>query len=103
MSDDQGRSTTYSFGDSSRPGVLLGFPLRQVMPVAVGVLVATVGLMARVEVLAVAGPVVGLVVAFARWRGAPLYEFALPATGLAARNGRRTWTPSSLLAAGHGF
>jgi len=73
---------SYTYGDSSRPGVLLGFPLRQVVPVGVGVLVATVGLMAGLFVLVVVGPLVGAVVAFGRWRGAPLYEFAVPGLGL---------------------
>ena len=91
---------TYSFGDSSTPGVLLGFPLRQVAPVAAGVLVATAGLMTGLIVLVVVGPALGLVVAFGRWRGTPLYEFALPGARLAAQRGRIRWTPTSLLTAG---
>ena len=82
------KHATYSYGDSSRPGVLLGFPLRQVLPVGVGVLVATVGLMAGLFVLVVVGPVVGCVLAFGRWRGAPLYEFAWPGLGLLWHRGR---------------
>lgn len=91
---------TYSFGDSSTPGVLLGFPLRQVAPVAVGVLVATAGLMSGLVAFVVAGPAVGLVAAFGRWRGAPLYEFAWPGARVAARRGRARWTPTSLLSTG---
>ena len=96
------KHATYSYGDSSRPGVLLGFPLRQVLPVGVGVLVATFGLMAGLFVLVVVGPVVGCVLAFGRWRGAPLYEFAWPGLGLLWHRGRRTWTPVSLLGSGPG-
>ena len=93
---------TYSFGDSSTPGVLLGFPLRQVAPVAVGVLVATAGLMTGLIFLVVVGPALGLLVAFGRWRGAPLYEFALPGARLALHGGRVRWTPSQLLTTGDG-
>ena len=103
MTDTAAKHDTYSFGDSSRPGVLLGFPLRQVLPVGVGILVATAGLMTGLLPLVVIGPVAGLLAAFGRWRGAPLYEFALPGLKLAARRGRATWTPTSLLAAGPGF
>jgi hypothetical protein len=94
---------SYSFGDSSRPGVLLGFPARQVIPVAVGVVVATFGLMTGLWPMVVGGPAVGALVAFGRWRGAPLYEFAVPGLKLAAHRGRSTWAPVSLLAAGPGF
>lgn len=94
------KDQSYSFGDSSTPGVLLGFPLRQVAPVAAGVLVATAGLMTGLVALVLAGPALGLLVAFGRWRGAPLYEFALPGARLAARRGRIRWTPTSLLTAG---
>src|SRR5215207_3201065 len=103
VDQDGPRHATYSYGDSSRPGVLLGFPLRQVLPVGVGILVATVGLMTGFLPLVVIGPVTGLLAAFGRWRGAPLYEFALPGLKLASRRGRATWTPTSLLAAGPGF
>ena len=85
---DGPKHATYSYGDSSRPGVLLGFPLRQVLPVGVGVLVATFGLMSGLFVLVVVGPVVGCVLAFGRWRGAPLYEFAWPGLGLLWHRGR---------------
>ncbi len=96
----EAKHATYSYGDSSRPGVLLGFPLRQVLPVGIGVLVATLGLMSGLVVLVIVGPVVGAVFAFGRWRGAPLYEFAWPGAGLLWHRGRRRWTPVSLLAAG---
>jgi hypothetical protein len=83
--------------------VVLGFPLRQVLPVAVGMLVATAGLMTGLALLVVAGPVVGVVASFGRWRGAPLYEFLAPGCRLAWHRGRSTWTARSMLAAGPGF
>jgi hypothetical protein len=93
----------YSFGDTSKPGVLLGFPLRQVMPVALGVAVATVAVMAGLMVVAVIAPVLGLLAAFGRWRGAPLFEVAVPGMRLALGGGRVGWTRRSLLAAGPGY
>ena len=98
MSDSSTESATYSFGESARPGVLLGFPPRQVLPVGVGVLVAAFGLMAGLYPLAIIGPLAGLVIAFARWRGAPLYEIAVPSIALLRAGGRKTWTAESLVA-----
>ena len=99
----EAKHATYSYGDSSRPGVLLGFPLRQVLPVGIGVLVATVGLMSGLVVLVIVGPVVGGGV---RVRSVSVARRCTsspgPASGLLARRGRATWTPVSLLAAGAG-
>ena len=97
------KHATYAYGDSSKPGVLLGFPVRVVLPFGVGILVATVGLMVAWWPLVIAGPIGGFAVSFEAWRQSPLYESAVPGVRLLARRGRATWTPSSLLAAGPGF
>ena len=55
-------------------------------PIILGIVMI---LMGGVWLLVFGGPLVGLVVAFGRWRGTPLYEFAIPAVGLVAGRGRR--------------
>ena len=91
----------YSFGDSSRPGVVLGFPLRQVLPVGG----RGAGGDGRVDDRAGAaggGRPGGRV----WWRrsgagAAPRCTSSLaPGCRLAWRRGRSTWTRASLLAAG---
>jgi len=97
---------TYRFGDSSRPGLLLGLSARQAIPLIGGVLWMAFAMQTAAPVaFVVAGPVVGLVVAFGRFRGAPLAEVGGPGARLwlARRAGRATWVRASLLGAGPGY
>lgn len=83
---------TYRFGDAARPGLLLGLGPRQAAPLVVGVLVlATVLQSALPAVVGVVGPVGGLIVAFGRWRGAPLLECLVPGLRLVLAGRRRRW------------
>ncbi len=95
----------YRFGDGARPGLLLGMGLRQAAPLVIGVLWLTLWLMAKIPLIGLAGPLVGAVVAFGRWKRAPLFEVAMPGLGLVAARarGRARWTRVPLLAAGPGF
>ncbi len=89
----------YRFGDSSRPGLVLGLGARQVIPLAVGVLWLAAALQLHTPgALVLAGPVAGAVVAFGRFRGVPLADVASPAASLGARLLRRrsTWVASPL-------
>jgi len=86
----------YRFGDAAPLGLLLGIPARQAAPIIVGVLWLTMMLMAQLPLVGMPGPVLGVGVAFGRFRGVPLFEIALPALRLGAR--RRAWTRTSLLA-----
>jgi hypothetical protein len=92
---------TYRFGDSTRPGLLLGLGARQAVPVIGGVLwlafVLQVGLPAPIGAL---GPVAGAGLAFGRWRGTPLAETLVPGLRLLARrrSRHRRWVrPLSLV------
>jgi len=98
-------SVRYRFSDSASVGVLLGMSLRQAVPLVAGVLWLTLCLMLQVPLLGIAGPVVGAVVSFGRWRRAPLYEVAAPGARLLWRRWRNQdrWTRTSLLAAGPGL
>jgi len=91
---------SYRFSDSQRPGLLLGLGARQAVPVIAGVLFLAAVLQAPIHpVIGVAGPVVGCVLAFGRWRGAALSETLVPGTRLwvARRYGRRRWLRPPLL------
>ncbi len=99
-------ANSYRFGDASRPGVLLGLSARQSVPLVASVLWLAFALQTAAPApLVLAGPIVGVVVAFGRVRGAPLAEVAVPAVGLwwARRTGTSTWVRASLLGAGPGF
>ena len=90
----------YRFGGVGRPGLLLGLGLRQSIPLVAGCVWLTFGLMAGSPLVGVAGPAVGLVVSFGRWRRSPLYEVALPGARLvlARRTNRAVWARRSLTA-----
>jgi hypothetical protein len=73
----------YRFGDSDRPGLLLGLSARQSAPIAVAVLTFALLLQANCPVgVAFLVPVAGVVVAFGRWRHAPLTDLLVPGTAL---------------------
>jgi hypothetical protein len=91
---------TYTFGDASPPGILLGLPLRQAVPVVAGVLWLAVCLQTPLGIApGLAGPVAGAVVAFGRWRASALLDTAGPAVRIAVarRAGRARWHRPSLL------
>lgn len=100
-----GSSRSYRFGDASSPGVLLGLPMRQAVPVVVGIVWFALCLQTPAAVPGgLIGLTTGLVLAFGRWRGASLFETAGPATriGVAGRLGRGTWHRPALLGPGSG-
>ena len=86
----------YRFGDAAPLGLLLGMPARQAAPIVAGILWLTLMLMAQQPLVGLPGPVLGVVAAFGRIRGVPLFEIAWPAVRLGAR--RRAWTRTALLA-----
>lgn len=94
----------YRFGDSSAPGVLLGLPLRQAIPVIAGIVWLAACLQTPLGIPGgLGGLVIAVVVAFGRWRGSPVADTLLPAMrlGVAARAGRDTWQrPAALLGTG---
>jgi len=95
-----GEARTYRFSDAQRPGVLLGLRAGQAVPVIAGVLFLAAALQAPVPpVTGLAGPLTGCLVAFGRWRGAPLSETVVPGARLwvARRCGRRRWLHPPLL------
>jgi hypothetical protein len=97
---------TYRFGDSSRPGLLVGLAGRQAIPLIAGVLWMAFAMQTPAPVpFVVAGPVVGVVVAFGRFRGASLAEVGLPGLRMwwGRRTGRSRWVRASLLGAGPGY
>lgn len=97
---------TYRFGDASRPGLLLGLSMRQALPLIGGVLWMAFAMQTAVPFpLVIAGPVIGLVVAFGRFRGVPLAEVGVPGARLwvAQRAERARWVRASLLGAGPGY
>ena len=70
---------SYRFGDSSRPGLLLGMSGRQSVPLIVGVVVMAFVLQTTMPpAVALVGPALGIVVAFGRVRGVPLGEITAP-------------------------
>jgi hypothetical protein len=91
-------SARYRYGDSARPGVVLGLGVRQAAPIVVGALWLTVFLALGAPIVGFVGPVLGAVLALGRWRGAPLHDVAQPTVRLLARRvrGRATWTPTGL-------
>lgn len=94
---------TYRFGDSNRPGLLLGLGARQAGPVIAGVLWLAVSLQTVLPwPIGLLGPVAGLTVAFGRWRGSPLAETLVPGARLAVRRRlhRHHWTRPPLLGDG---
>ena len=97
-------SARYRFGAASRTGVLLGLGMRQSAPLVAGCVWLTGWLMAQLPLVGLAGPLIGLVVSFGRWRRTPLYEVAAPGVRLAVRrrSRRATWVRRSLTAAGPG-
>ena len=99
-----GGHARYRFGDSS-VGVLMGRPIRQVIPIIVGFGLLVVALMLGLPLIGLLGPVLGVVVGFGRWRKTPLYEVAAPGFGLWWRRRRGTdgWVRKSLLGAGPGY
>jgi hypothetical protein len=91
---------SYTFGDASPPGVLLGLPLRQAVPVVAGVLWLAVCLQTPLGIAGgLVGPLAGAIVAFGRWRGSALVETVGPATRIAVgrRTGRARWHRPPLL------
>lgn len=91
---------SYRFADANKPGLLLGLGARQAIPVVVGVLLLALVLQTPLPpVVGIAGPALGGVVAFGRWRGAPLAETLAPGVRLVVgrRLGRRRWVRPPLL------
>ena len=91
----------YRFADSNRPGLLLGLSARQAVPMIVGAVVLAVALQTPLHPLVgLIGPAVGSVLAFGRWRGAPIAETLVPGARLYGRRAirRRRWVRPSLVA-----
>jgi hypothetical protein len=78
MTDTPAR--TYRFGVAAAPGVLLGLPLRQAVPVIGGIVWLAACLQTPLSVPGgLVGLVIAVVVAFGRWRGAPIADTFVPA------------------------
>jgi hypothetical protein len=93
--------STYRFGDSARPGLLLGLGPRQAAPLVVGILILAGVLQSPIPpVVGLLGPAGGLVVAFGRVRGAPLSECLVPGLRLFMAGRRRRWVSHPLGAPG---
>lgn len=93
-------AASYRFGDSAPTGVLLGLRVRQVLPLTVGLLWLPVAVQLGLPApAAAAGVVAGVVVAFGRWRGAPLADVAVPTMRLrvARTRGRSRWVAHPLV------
>jgi hypothetical protein len=91
---------TYRFGDSQKPGVILGLSARQAVPLVVGVLVLAVVLqMPLPPLVGLLGPLAGITIAFGRWRSAPLAETLVPGARLKTKRalGKRRWLRPSLV------
>jgi hypothetical protein len=91
---------SYRFADANRPGLLLGLGARQAIPIVAGVLFLALVLQTPFPpMVGAAGPLVGCVVAFGRWRGTPLTETLFPGVRLLLlrRVGRRRWVRPPLL------
>jgi hypothetical protein len=102
---DTATPARYRFGDSARTGVLLGLSVRQSVPLIAGVGWLTLWLVAQQPLIGMAGLAAGGIVAFGRWRRAPLYEVAVPGVRLVGHRllRRSAWVRPSLLGAGPGF
>lgn len=90
----------YRFADSNRPGLLLGLSARQAVPMIVGAVVLAVALQTPLHPLVgLIGPAVASVLAFGRWRGAPIAETLVPGARLYGRRAirRRRWVRGSLV------
>lgn len=98
-------SERYRFGDAGRSGAMFGLSVRQGLPIVIGVLWLTMWLMAEMPLIGLLGPVVGLTVAFGRWRKAPLFDVAVPGVLLLWRRTRHrsVWVRGSLLGQGLGY
>jgi len=99
-------ANTNRFGDASRPGLLIGLAGRQAIPLIGGVLWMAFAMQTTAPVPVVAfGPLVGVIVAFGRFRGAPLAEVGVAGLRLwwARRTGKARWVRGSLLGAGPGY
>ncbi|MDQ6836846.1 MAG: PrgI family protein [Actinomycetota bacterium] len=91
---------TYRFGDSTRPGLVLGLSARQATPIVGGVLWLAASLQTTLPaVVGVLGPVTGIAVAFGKWHGIPLAETVVPSMKLWLRRraGRPRWVRQALL------
>jgi hypothetical protein len=104
VSVDTSPPVRYRFGDSARSGLLLGLSARQCVPLIAGVVWLTLWLVVRQPIVGLVGVAAAMVVAFGRWRHAPLYDVALPGVRLVWSRSRHrsVWTPTSVLAAGPG-
>ena len=96
---DTATPARYRFGDSARSGVLLGLSVRQAVPLVAGVRWLTLWLMAQQPLIGMAGLAAGGVVAFGRWRRAPLYEVAVPGVRLVVASASATRPVGASLAA----
>ncbi len=99
MSRSKQDAARYHFGDAAPVGLLLGMPARQTAPIVVGVLWLTLALMAQLPLVGMPGPVVGVALAFGRFRGVPLFEIAGPGLRMGVRR-RRQWTRSLIVGPG---
>lgn len=100
VAEPVGDARLYRFGDASRPGLLLGMGARQAIPVIGGVVVLAVVLqMPLPPMFGLLGPIIGIGLAFGRWRGTPVSEVLVPAVGLVTRraSGRGCWVRPSLV------
>lgn len=95
MTRPEQTSARYRFGDAAPVGLLLGMSARQAAPLVVGVLWLTLALMAQLPLVGIPGPLIGVIVAFGRVRGVPLYEAAVPVARTVARR-KRVWTRSAV-------
>jgi hypothetical protein len=93
VSDPDASAARYRFGDVAPVGLLLGMPARQAAPIVAGILWLTLAVMAQVPLVGLPGPVLGVVLAFGRFRGVPLFEIAGPGLRMGFRR-RRQWTRS---------
>lgn len=95
MSDPEASAARYRFGDAAPVGLLLGMPARQAAPIVVGILWLTLALMAQLPLAGLPGPVLGVVLAFGRLRGVPLFEIAGPGLRMGLRR-RRLWSRTAV-------
>lgn len=90
----------YRFGDSQRPGLVLGLSARQAIPLIAGVLALAIMLQTPLPpYVGLVGPLLGGGLAFGRWRGLPLAECLTPAVALYGRRliGVRRWVRPPLV------
>lgn len=91
---------TYRFADAQPPGLLLGLGARQAVPVIAGVMVLALWLQSPLPpMVGLVGPIIGVAIAFGRWRGAPISETLIPGVrGWTRRRlGRNRWCRPPLL------